>query len=107
MRPTPKDRSLQPIPPAGADNDVHTLRDPGATRGAGSDPPVATVEYAVPRGGENEVAARRHRHATRQRGQTRPRQKARRLGPIEYTLLALIVLAIVVVIAMAIINPSG
>ena len=55
---------------------------------------------------EDEVAHKRRRDRVRRR-HTAARRSMRRLGPLEYTLLALIALGIAITIVMAILDPSG
>jgi hypothetical protein len=51
--------------------------------------------------------ARSRRHRTRMGRRFSERPRLRQLGPVEYTLLALIVLGVAVTVAMAIFNPSA
>jgi hypothetical protein len=47
------------------------------------------------------------RHRTWRRSRSPERHSLRRLGPLEYALLGLIILGVAVTIAVAIFNPSG
>lgn len=67
--------------------------------------PVATDRQ---RGtGGQEIARRSAQDRRRLRGCTSAERRQRRLGPLEYTLLALIGLSVAITIAIAILDPSG
>jgi len=77
-------------------------------RGDGADAPPAAAGGNLQRAERHDVAREKGRdHGRRRRRGAPARQRSRRLGPFEYTLLALIALGILVTITMAVLNPSG
>jgi hypothetical protein len=105
MRPERTDQLLESTP-RGVDV---TVTDPAGDRarspGRSTDPADARADDA--RRMEAQSASKHHRQRKLLRGSSSARKKARRLGPLEYWLLALIALGIAITVAMAIANPSG
>jgi hypothetical protein len=84
----------------------HLARGNPGTSGTAATP--AHVEHGSRAAGENrtppvEAAAIKEQHDCKRRRSTSP--PPRRLGPIDYTLLALIVLGVAITVAMAIVDP--
>jgi hypothetical protein len=86
-------------------NETRTPHRSGPLRDDDTDPNAGTPTDSGHIGEVEEHARRRGREWGRGRAAAVPTR--RRLGPLEYTLLALIALGIGITITMAIINPSA
>jgi hypothetical protein len=100
MRPEPTDRSLESAPRGVSDRETNEACDHADFRRDGRNP-------AADRRGGYRLARKRHRGGKRPRVASSAFNTARRLGPLEYGLLATIALAVAITIAMAILNPSS
>lgn len=100
MVPEPTDRSLEATrrPVADRESDAG-----GEITSIAADPPTAADDQGIRRAERDQVV---RKHGRRRRASP-ARQLSRRLGPLEYTLLALIVLGIVITVTMAVLDPSG
>jgi hypothetical protein len=103
MTPEQSHRQRDPARAAFAPNETDALGESARIRE--SDRGAAPRSSADRTGGEVPRGAHRQRAPIRRRFSERPR--LRQLGPVEYTLVALIALGVAVTIAMAIFNPSG
>ncbi len=108
MVPQPTDRLSEATRRGVADREGDAAGEIALIRGDGADPPPVAAGGNVHRAERHDVAREKGRdHGRRRRRGAPARQRSRRLGPVEYTLLALIALGIVVTITMAVLNPSG
>ncbi len=105
MRSKQKDLLRQLTPAVGTRNETNTPRRSDRVRGDDSNLDAGTPIDSGHRAEVEEHARRRGREWGR--GRSSAELTRRRLGPLEYTLLALIALGIGITIAMAILNPSA
>ncbi len=105
MRPKRKDLLRQSTAAVGARHETNTPRRSGRLRG---DDNQLDARTPTDRGHKAEVEEHARRRGREWRlGRSSVERTRRRLGPLEYTLLALIALGIAITIVMAIIDPSG
>ena len=107
MTPEPNDRSFEPTRRGVADRETDAGGEIHSTRGDGVEPLTTAAGGDIRRTGRYDGTREQVRDHGRRRGSSPTRRQSRRLGPLEYMLLALIVLGIAVTIAMAILNPSA
>ena len=96
------------MPRAFADRETNgPAVEPAPSREHGGAPADATSAGRVHRTAADDIRRKRHRRRKWRPGGRSARHNEGRLGPFEYTLLALIALGIGITVAMAILNPSG
>lgn len=106
MRPKRKDLlSQSTVAVGGTRNETNTPRRSGRRGGDDNDLDAETPTDSRHKAEVEEHARRRGRAWGRRRSSAE--RTRRRLGPLEYTLLALIAFGIGITIAMAILNPSA
>ena len=107
MTPERNDRSFEPKRRGVADRETKAGGEIRSIRGDRSKPLAAAAEGDIRRTGRYDVTQEQVRVHGSRRGGSAARERLRRLGPLEYMLLALIALGIAITITMAILNPSG
>lgn len=100
MVPQPTDRSFESTRRRVGDREPDAG---GEITSIAAGPPTAAADEGIRRAQRDEVV-RKH---GRRRRVSPARQLSRRLGPLEYTLLVLILIGIVITVTMAVLNPSG
>lgn len=95
-----------PAPPALVDSETDALRDPASIHDGDLAPRWLRLPDNPDRT-KDELARKRPRRRTWRGHRSSEQHKLRRLGPLEYMLLTLIILGVAVTIAVAIFNPSG
>lgn len=107
MRTDPNDQPLQ-SESSGVDvNEVNASREANQSRANDTESRSATGAEIQHQTGIEEFKRRFHRDRAWLPGRSSSERVGRRLGAMEYTLLALIALSIAITIVMAILDPSG
>lgn len=99
-------RTGDPAPPALVHSETNALRDPASIRDDDRAPRRPRLPGRADRAGDR-VARKRPRRGTWRGDHSSEPHKLRRLGPVEYMLLALIIVSVAVTVAVAIFNPAG